>query len=117
MAQRVLKVILGILAVSGLDPAVAVRRLSGWLGLSAGPRLATMFVAQHVPPFCLPAPSALSLFVGFLPLWHPPGAVSLILALIALFIAEGISQIVHSQLSRRVYRIVGDASWQVVSLI
>ena len=104
-------VILGVLAVIWPQiSTIAVDVYVGWLFLLSGVvGLATMFLAQNVPAFLWSLlTAALSLFVGILLLWHPTeGAVSLTLVLIALFIVEGIFQIVAS-LS---YRDVFPESW------
>ena len=100
LAQGVIMVILGILAVIWPQiSTIAVDVYVGWLFLLSGiVGLASMFLAQNVQAFLwMLLTAALSLFVGIVLLWHPvEGAVSLTLVLIAFFIVEGVFQIVAS---------------------
>ncbi|MDP2409342.1 MAG: HdeD family acid-resistance protein [Pseudolabrys sp.] len=97
LVQGAIMMILGVLAV--LWPqisTVAADIFIGWLFLLSGiVGLVTMFWAPSIPAFLWSLlTAALSLIVGVLLLWHPvAGVVSLTLALIALFIVEGIFQI------------------------
>jgi uncharacterized membrane protein HdeD (DUF308 family) len=90
-------IILGVLAVIWPQiSTVAIDICIGWMFLISGiVGLATMFLAPSVSAFLWSLlTAALSLAVGVLLLWHPvEGTVSLTLALIAFFIAEGIFQI------------------------
>ncbi|MGC1180521.1 MAG: HdeD family acid-resistance protein [Methyloceanibacter sp.] len=100
LAQGVIMVILGILAIAWPGIAtIAVDVYVGWLFLLSGiVGLVTMFLAKDVPAFLWTLlTAALSLIVGVLLLWHPAeGAVSLTLVLTAFFIVEGIFQIAAS---------------------
>ena len=107
LAQGVIMVMLGVLAVVWPQiSTIAVDVYVGWLFLLSGVvGLASMFLAQNVQAFLWSLlTAALSLFVGILLLWHPTeGAVSLTVVLIALFIVEGIFQIVASLSYRDVF--------------
>jgi len=97
LTQGVIMIILGVLAVIWPQiSTVAIDICIGWMFLISGiVGLATMFLAPSVSAFLWSLlTAALSLAVGVLLLWHPvEGTVSLTLALIAFFIAEGIFQI------------------------
>ena len=97
LAQGVIMMILGVLAMIWPQiSTVAVDIYIGWMFLFSGlVGLATMFLAPSVSAFLWSLlTAALSLAVGVLLLWHPvEGTVSLTLALIAFFIAEGVFQI------------------------
>ena len=97
LVHGVVLMILGVLAVIWPQiSTVAADIYIGWLFLFGGiVGLVTMFWAPGVPGFLWSLlTAALSLIVGVLLLWHPvEGVVSLTLALIALFIVEGIFQI------------------------
>ena len=107
LAQGVIMVILGILAVIWPQiSTIAVDIYVGWLFLLSGVvGIASMFLAQNVQAFLWSLlTAALSLFVGIILLWHPvEGAVSLTLVLIAFFIVEGVFQIVASLSYRDVF--------------
>lgn len=111
LAQGVIMVILGILAVVWPQiSTTAVDYYVGWLFLFNGiVGLVTMFYAQDVQAFLWSLiTAALSLFVGVMLIYHPSeGAASLTVVLTAFFIVEGIFQIVAS-LS---YRDVLPNSW------
>jgi uncharacterized membrane protein HdeD (DUF308 family) len=97
LVQGVVMMILGVLAVIWPQiSTVAADIYIGWIFLFSGiAGLVTMFWAANIPAFLWSLlTAALSLIVGVLLLWHPvEGVVSLTLALIALFIVEGIFQI------------------------
>jgi uncharacterized membrane protein HdeD (DUF308 family) len=107
LAQGVIMVILGILAVIWPQiSTIAVDVYVGWLFLLSGiVGLASMFLAQNVQAFLwMLLTAALSLFVGIVLLWHPvEGAASLTLVLIAFFIVEGVFQIVASLSYRDIF--------------
>jgi uncharacterized membrane protein HdeD (DUF308 family) len=107
LAQGVIMVILGILAVIWPQiSTIAVDVYVGWLFLLSGiVGLAIMFLAQNVQAFLwMLLTAALSLFVGIVLLWHPvEGAASLTLVLIAFFIVEGVFQIVASLSYRDIF--------------
>jgi uncharacterized membrane protein HdeD (DUF308 family) len=100
MAQGVIMVILGILAIVWpMMATFAVDIYVGWLFLISGiVGLVAMFSAEDVPAFLWTLlTAAVSLIAGVLLLWKPvEGAVSLTLVLTAFFIAEGIFQIAAS---------------------
>lgn len=97
LVQGVIMMVLGVIAV--LWPqisTVAADIYIGWIFLFSGlVGLVAMFWAPSAPEFLWSLlTAALTLIVGVLLLWHPvAGVVSLTLALIALFIVEGIFQI------------------------
>jgi uncharacterized membrane protein HdeD (DUF308 family) len=97
LTQGVIMIILGALAVIWPQVStVAIDIYIGWMFLLSGiVGLATMFLAPNASAFLWSLlTAALSLAVGVLLLWHPvEGTVSLTLALIAFFVAEGIFQI------------------------
>lgn len=97
LAQGVIMLILGVVAVIWPQiSTIAADIYIGWVFFLSGMAgLVAMFWATSIPAFLWSLlTAALSLFVGILLLWHPvEGAVSLTLALIALFIVEGIFQI------------------------
>ena len=97
LAQGVIMMILGVLAMIWPQiSTVAIDIYIGWMFLLSGIMgLATIFLAPSVSAFLWSLlTAALSLGVGVLLLWHPvEGTVTLTLALIAFFIAEGIFQI------------------------
>jgi uncharacterized membrane protein HdeD (DUF308 family) len=100
MAQGVIMVILGILAIIWPGIAtIAVDVYIGWLFLISGiVGLVAMFSSENAPAFFWTLiTAALSLVVGVLLLWKPAqGVVSLTIVLIAFFIAEGLFQTVGS---------------------
>lgn len=110
-------IILGVLAVvAPVVATVAIDLFVGWLFLlSGGVGLVAMFSANDVPAFLWSLlTSALSIVVGVLLVWKPvEGAVSLTLVLTALFVAEGLFQIVTSIAYRAV--IPGSWGWMLVS--
>jgi uncharacterized membrane protein HdeD (DUF308 family) len=115
--QGVAMIILGGLAVA--EPflaTVAVDIYVGWLFLISGiVGLVAMFSARDVPAFLWTLlTAALSLVVGVMLIWKPgEGAMSLTIVLTALFIAEGIFQIVASFTYRDV--VPGSWGWMLVS--
>jgi uncharacterized membrane protein HdeD (DUF308 family) len=117
LAQGVIMVILGILAVIWPQiSTIAVDVYVGWLFLLSGiVGLASMFLAQNVQAFLwMLLTAALSLFVGVVLLWHPvEGAASLTLVLIAFFIVEGVFQIVASLGYRPIFP--GQWGWMLAS--
>jgi uncharacterized membrane protein HdeD (DUF308 family) len=117
LAQGVIMVILGILAVIWPQiSTIAVDVYVGWLFLLSGiVGLVSMFLAQNVQAFLwMLLTAALSLFVGIVLLWHPvEGAASLTLVLIAFFIVEGVFQIVASLSYRDIFP--GQWGWMLAS--
>jgi uncharacterized membrane protein HdeD (DUF308 family) len=117
LAQGVIMVILGILAVIWPQiSTVAVDIFIGWLFLVSGILgIFSMFIARDAQAFLWSLlTAALSLFVGVILIWHPSeGAVSLTAVLTALFIAEGIVQIVASLTYRDVFP--DSWGWMLVS--
>ena len=115
--QGVVMIILGGLAVA--EPFVATIAVDiyvGWLFLISGiVGLIAMFSARDVPAFLWTLlTAALSLAVGVMLIWKPiEGAVSLTIVLTALFIAEGIFQIVASFTYRDV--VPGSWGWMLAS--
>ena len=115
--QGAVMIILGVLAV--VAPVVATITIDlyiGWLFLFSGMvGLVAMLSADDLPAFLWSLlTAALSIVVGVLLLWKPAeGAVSLTLVLTALFIAEGLFQIVTSIAYRAV--IPGSWGWMLVS--
>lgn len=109
--QGIVMLILGVLAIA--EPVlatVAVDIYIGWLFLISGiVGLIAMFSARDVPAFLWTLlTAALAMAVGVMLIWKPvEGAVSLTAVLTALFIAEGIFQIVGSF----TYRDVIPSSW------
>lgn len=97
LVQGIIMTILGVLAVIWPQiSTVAADIYIGWIFLLSGiVGLVAMFWAPSAPGFFWSLiTAALSLIVGVLLLWHPvAGVVSLTLALIALFIVEGVFQI------------------------
>ena len=97
LVQGIIMMLLGAAAIIWPQiSTVAVDIFVGWMFLVSGlTGLATMFLASSVAAFLWSLlTAALSLFVGVLLVWHPvEGVVTLTLALIAFFIAEGIFQI------------------------
>ena len=97
LIQGIVMVILGILAVVWPQiSTIAADLYIGWTFLISGILgLVTMFWARGTPAFLWSMlTAALSLIVGVLLVWHPvTGVVSLTLALVALFVVEGIFQI------------------------
>ncbi len=106
-------IILGILAIAA--PAVATLAVDiyiGWLFLIAGiVGFFTVFPAREIASFLWSLiPAVLSMAVGALLLWKPAeGALSLTVLLIALFIVEGVFQVVTSI----AYRDAIGGSWGV----
>jgi uncharacterized membrane protein HdeD (DUF308 family) len=100
MFQGVALIILGVLAIAApMISTVAVEIFIGWLFLIAGiVGLVVMFSADDVSAFIWTlVTAALSLALGVLLLFKPTtGAETLTLALIAIFVAEGVFQIVTS---------------------
>ena len=96
--QGIVMVILGILAVAWPAVAtIAVDLYVGWLFLISGMvGLVAMFSVRDFPAFLWTLlTAALAMAAGVLLIWKPEqGAVSLTIVLTALFIAEGIFQIV-----------------------
>ena len=117
MFQGVAMLVLGCLAIA--EPflaTVAVDIYVGWLFLISGiVGLIAMFSARDVPAFLWTLlTAALSLAVGVMLIWKPgEGAVSLTIVLTALFIVEGIFQIVVSFTYRDV--VPGSWGWMLVS--
>jgi|SRR5208337_512168 len=111
MFEGVTLIILGILAIAAPQVAtIAVDVFIGWLFLVAGlVGFFAVFSARDIASFLWSlVPAALSIAVGGLLLWKPAeGAVSLTVLLIALFIVEGVFQIVASI----AYRDVIGSSW------
>lgn len=109
--QGIVMLILGVLAVA--EPVlatVAVDIYIGWLFLISGiVGLIAMFSARDVPAFLWTLlTAALAMAAGVMLIWKPvEGAVSLTAVLTALFIAEGVFQIVGSF----TYRDVIPSSW------
>jgi len=111
MFEGVALIILGVLAVAAPTVAtIAVEVFIGWLFLVAGVvGCIAVFSARGVASFLWNlVPAVLSIAVGVLLLWKPiEGAGSLTLLLTALFIVEGVFQI----LAPIVYRDVIGSSW------
>lgn len=109
--QGIVMLILGILAVAWPAVAtIAVDLYVGWLFLISGMvGLVAMFSVRDFPAFLWTLlTAALAMAAGVLLIWKPEqGAVSLTIVLTALFIAEGIFQIVGSF----AYRDVMPGSW------
>jgi uncharacterized membrane protein HdeD (DUF308 family) len=115
--QGIVMVILGILAVAWPAVAtIAVDLYVGWLFLISGMvGLVAMFSVRDFPAFLWTLlTAALAMAAGVLLIWKPEqGAVSLTIVLTALFIAEGIFQIVGSFAYRDV--MPGSWGWMCVS--
>ena len=114
--QGIVMVVLGILAVAWPAVAtIAVDLYVGWLFLISGMvGLVAMFAVRDFPAFLWTLlTAALAMAAGVLLIWKPEqGAVSLTIVLTALFIAEGIFQIVGSF----AYRDVMPGSWGWMSV-
>jgi uncharacterized membrane protein HdeD (DUF308 family) len=111
VGQGVIMVVLGVLAIVWPQfSTLAVDIFFGWLFLISGiVGLASLLLTTSAQGFLWSLlTAALSSFVGILLLWHPiAGAVTLTLALVALFIVEGVFQIA----SALRYRVVFPDSW------
>ena len=109
--QGIVMVILGILAVAWPAVAtIAVDLYVGWLFLISGMvGLVAMFSVRDFPAFLWTLlTAALAMAAGVLLIWKPEqGAASLTIVLTALFIAEGVFQIV----GLFAYRDVMPGSW------
>ena len=105
MFQGVALIVLGVLAIAApVISTVAVEIFIGWLFLIAGiVGLVAMFYADDVAAFLWTlVTAALSLALGVLLLYKPvAGTVTLTLALTAIFVAEGVFQIVTSMAYRK----------------
>jgi uncharacterized membrane protein HdeD (DUF308 family) len=111
MFQGTIMVLLGILAFAApVAATIAVDIFVGWLFLISGiVGLVAVFSAKDIPAFLWSLiTAALSVTAGFLLIWKPVvGALTLTLLLTALFMTEGVFQIVASI----AYRHVAGGSW------
>jgi uncharacterized membrane protein HdeD (DUF308 family) len=108
LVEGVLLVILGILAIAVPAAAtLAVDIFVGWLFLIGGiVGLIALFSARDIAAFLWTLlTAALSLVAGIILIWKPvEGAMTLTLVLTALFIAEGVFQVIGSLAYRDVLR-------------
>jgi uncharacterized membrane protein HdeD (DUF308 family) len=108
LVEGVLLVILGILAIAVPAAAtLAVDIFVGWLFLIGGIiGLIALFSARDIAAFLWTLlTAALSLVAGIILIWKPvEGAMTLTLVLTALFIAEGVFQVIGSLAYRDVLR-------------
>jgi len=111
MFQGAIMLLLGILAFAApVAATLAVDIFVGWLFLVSGiVGLVAVFSAKDIPAFLWSlVTAALSVTAGALLIWKPvEGALTLTLLLTALFMTEGIFQIVASI----AYRHVAGGSW------
>jgi uncharacterized membrane protein HdeD (DUF308 family) len=108
LVQGIVTIFLGALAVAlPVAATIAVDIFVGWLFLIAGAvGLVAMFSSKNVPAFLWTlVTAALSLVAGVVLIWRPlEGALTLTMILAALFLVEGIFQIVTSLAYRDVIR-------------